>query len=95
VQGSIVDGIGIAMFQELNIDRGRMVQGNFNEYAMIRMPDAPPKIEVYFLKTDNPTTGLGEPCIPPVAPALGNAIFAATGKRVRQFPFSRADLRWT
>jgi isoquinoline 1-oxidoreductase beta subunit len=95
VQGSVVDGIGIAMFQELNIERGRMTQGNFNEYTMIRMPDAPPKIEVHFLKTDNPTTGLGEPAIPPVAPALGNAIFAATGKRVRQFPFSRADLRWT
>jgi isoquinoline 1-oxidoreductase beta subunit len=95
VQGSIVDGLGIALFQELNIERGRMVQGNFNEYTMIRMPDAPPKIEVHFLSTNNPTTGLGEPCIPPVAPALGNAIFAATGKRVRQFPFSRADLRWT
>ncbi len=95
VQGSIVDGIGAAVFQELTIERGRMTQNNFNDYPMIRMPDAPAKIEVHFLTTNNPTTGLGEPCIPPVAPALGNAIFAACGKRVRQFPLSRADLRWT
>lgn len=95
VEGSIVDGIGTAMFQELNLERGRIVQGNFTEYPMIRMPDAPTKIEVHFLKTNNPTTGLGEPAIPPVAPALANAIFAACGKRVRDFPFSRTDLRWS
>ncbi|MEO7414789.1 MAG: molybdopterin cofactor-binding domain-containing protein [Opitutaceae bacterium] len=95
VEGSIVDGIGTAMFQELNLERGRMVQGNFDNYPMIRMPDAPTKIEVHFLKTNNTPTGLGEPAIPPVAPALANAIFAATGKRVRDFPFSRTDLRWS
>lgn len=95
VEGSIVDGIGALMFQELNIERGRVVQGNFNDYPMIRMPDAPAKIEVHFLKSDNATTGLGEPAIPPIAPAVCNAIFAACGKRVRQFPLSRTDLRWS
>jgi isoquinoline 1-oxidoreductase beta subunit len=95
VEGCIVDGIGAAMYQELNIERGRIVQSNLDEYPMIRMPDAPTKIEVHFLKTNNRTTGLGEPPIPPVAPALANAIFAATGKRLRSFPFSRADLRWS
>ena len=95
VEGSIVDGIGTLMFQELNIERGRVVQGNFNDYPMIRMPDAPAKIEVHFLKSDNATTGLGEPAIPPIAPAVCNAIFAACGKRVRQFPLSRTDLRWS
>jgi isoquinoline 1-oxidoreductase beta subunit len=95
VQGSIVDGLGTAIYQELNLERGRMVQGNFNEYPMIRMPDAPAKVEVHFLSSNNPTTGLGEPAIPPVAPALCNAIFAATGKRIRQFPISRTDLRWS
>ncbi|HVS52779.1 MAG TPA: xanthine dehydrogenase family protein molybdopterin-binding subunit [Opitutaceae bacterium] len=95
VEGSIVDGIGTMMFQELNLERGRIVQSNLHEYPMIRMPDAPTKIEVHFLSTKNRTTGLGEPAIPPIAPAVGNAIFAATGKRVRQFPLSRTDLRWS
>jgi isoquinoline 1-oxidoreductase beta subunit len=62
---------------------------------LIRITEAPIKIETYFLKTDYPTTGLGEPAIPPVAPAICNAIFAATGKRVRQMPLSRTDLRWS
>jgi len=95
VQGSVVDGLGTLMFQELDIERGRIVQGNFNEYPMIRIPDAPTKIDVHFLKTPYPVTGLGEPALPPLAPAVCNAIFAATGKRVRQFPLARTDLRWS
>jgi isoquinoline 1-oxidoreductase beta subunit len=95
VEGSIVDGLGALMYQELNIERGRSVQSNFHEYPMIRMPDAPAKIEVHFLSTNYPTTGLGEPALPPLAPAVCNAIFAATGKRVRQMPLSRADLSWS
>ena len=95
VEGSVIDGIGTMMFQELNIERGRVVQGNFHEYPMIRIADAPAKVEVHFPKTNYPTTGLGEPAIPPIVPAVCNAIFAATGKRVRQFPLSRVDLRWS
>lgn len=95
VEGSIVDGLGTMMYQELNIERGRVVQSNFHDYPMIRITDAPTKIETHYLKTDNPTTGMGEPAIPPIAPAVCNAIFAATGKRVRQFPLSRTDLRWS
>lgn len=95
VEGSIVDGIGTLMFPELTLEHGRIVQSNFHEYPLIRMPDAPAKIEVHFLKSEHPTTGLGEPAIPPVAPAIANAIFAATGKRVRQMPMSRTDLRWS
>jgi isoquinoline 1-oxidoreductase subunit beta len=95
VEGSIIDGLGTMMMQELNIERGRVVQSNFHDYPMIRITDAPTKIETHFLKTEYRTTGLGEPALPPVAPAVCNAIFAATGKRVRQMPLSRTDLRWS
>ncbi len=95
VQGSIIDGLSTFMFPELDIKNGRTVQSNFHEYALLRIPDAPPLIEVHFLKTDFPVTGLGEPAFPPLAPAVCNAIFAATGKRVRQLPLSRTDLSWS
>ncbi len=94
VQGAVLDGLGAMLFQGLGIERGRVVQGNYDDYPMIRMPDARARIEVHFLKTDYPVTGLGEPPLPPLAPAVCNAVFAATGKRVRQLPLSRADLRW-
>ena len=94
-EGSIVDGMSAMMFQDIDIDRGRVVQGNFNDYPLLRMTDTPAKLEIHFLLTDNPPTGVGEPVIPPTAPAIGNAIFAATGKRVRQFPLTKTDLSWT
>ena len=95
VEGSVIDGLGVLMTQELNIERGRVVQSNFHDYPLIRITEAPAKIETHFLKTSYKTTGLGEPALPPVAPAICNAIFAATGKRVRQMPLSRTDLRWS
>jgi isoquinoline 1-oxidoreductase beta subunit len=95
VQGSITDGLNAAWRQELDIRQGRVVQSNFHEYPMLRIPDAPRAIEIHFIKTDNPPTGLGEPALPPLAPAVCNAIFAATGKRVRQLPISRTDLSWS
>lgn len=94
VEGSVIDGLGVLMTQELNIERGRVVQSNFHDYPLIRITEAPTKIETHFLKTNYPTTGLGEPALPPVAGAVCNAIFAATGKRIRQMPLSRTDLRW-
>jgi len=95
VQGSVVDGLGALTFQELNIEKGRIVQSNFGDYPMLRIADAPTRVDVHFLKTDNPVTGLGEPALPPLAPAVCNAIFAATGKRVRQLPLLRTDLSWS
>jgi isoquinoline 1-oxidoreductase beta subunit len=94
VEGSVIDGLGTLMHAELDIQRGRIVQSNFGDYPLIRIADAPPKIEVHFLRSDQPVTGLGEPALPPLAPAVCNAIFAATGKRVRQWPLSRNDLSW-
>jgi isoquinoline 1-oxidoreductase beta subunit len=95
VQGSVIDGLGALMFQELDIDKGRIVQSNFGDYPMIRIADAPTRVDVHFLKIDYPVTGLGEPALPPLAPAVCNAIFAATGIRVRQLPLSRTDLSWS
>jgi isoquinoline 1-oxidoreductase subunit beta len=95
VQGSVIDGLSTLMYPELNVDKGRIVQSNFHEYPLIRMADIPVKIETHFLKTDYPVTGLGEPVFPPLAPAVCNAIFAATGKRVRELPLSKADLSWS
>jgi isoquinoline 1-oxidoreductase beta subunit len=95
VQGSVIDGLSTLMYPALNIEKGRIVQSNFHDYPLLRMPDTPTKIETHFLKTDYPVTGLGEPVFPPLAPAVCNAIFAATGKRVRELPLSKTDLSWS
>jgi isoquinoline 1-oxidoreductase subunit beta len=94
VEGAVIDALSALMFPELNLENGRIVQSNFHDYPLLRMPDAPVKIETHFIRTANPVTGLGEPALPPLAPAVCNAIFAATGKRVRQLPLSKTDLSW-
>src|SRR5262245_39711549 len=92
VQGSAIDGVGEALYQELTLDRGRIKESNFHEHPLIRITEAP-EVEVHFLKSEFPPTGLGEPALPPVIPAVTNAIFAATGKRVRTLPLSKTNLR--
>jgi isoquinoline 1-oxidoreductase beta subunit len=94
VEGAALDGIGEALGQAITIQGGQVVQTNFHEFNLLRMNQAPP-VEVHFRITNNPPTGLGEPALPPVVPALCNAIFAATGKRVRKLPIDPAELRAT
>jgi isoquinoline 1-oxidoreductase beta subunit len=71
---------------EVTAAAGRIVQGNFNDYPVARMNDAPYQVDVHTIDSDAAPGGVGEPGVPPVAPALGNAIFAATGRRIRSLP---------
>jgi isoquinoline 1-oxidoreductase beta subunit len=93
VQGAVFDGLAEALGQEITIEGGRTVQSNFHDFPLLRLTQTCP-VEVHFLKTDFSPTGLGEPALPPVIPAVCGAIYMATGKRVRALPISRHDLSW-
>jgi isoquinoline 1-oxidoreductase beta subunit len=92
VQGGVVEGIS-HMMQEVTFKDGAAVQSNFNNVPLLRMAQAP-QVELHWIKSNNPPTGLGEPSLPPALPAVANAIFAASGTRVRSLPLSTHGFRW-
>jgi isoquinoline 1-oxidoreductase beta subunit len=89
--GGVVYGLTQTLKNEITIDKGRVQQSNFNDYDVLRMNEMP-KVEVYTVASDETPSGMGEPAVPPVAPAICNAIFAATGKRIRRLPVRSEDL---
>lgn len=90
VRGCVVDGIGHAMYGNLTFKEGVTEQKNFNDYKLIRMNEIP-EVEVHFVQNDIDPTGLGEPSLPPAGGAVANAIFKATGKRLRSQPFTQQE----
>ena len=86
MEGGACDGLSAALGQELTIAGGRHRETNFHEYMMMRIAEAPPIIDVYVVPGADEPAGVGEPPVPPVAPAVTNAIFAATGRRIRHLP---------
>jgi len=89
MEGGIIYGLTAALHGELTFRDGRLEQSNFHDYPMMRMREAP-SVEVHIVPSTEKSGGAGEPGVPPIAPAVANAIFAATGKRLRRLPFQLA-----
>ena len=90
MQGGVIDGIGAAFYGDVPIARGRATSRNFGDYRLIRLREAPLVIESHFIASTRRPTGFGEPPLPPIAPAVANAIAALTGERIRMMPFVKA-----
>jgi len=86
-QGAVVDGMS-EMLQEISLENGRVAQSNYHQHPLVKMSQTPP-IEVHWIKSNNPPTGLGEPALPPILPAIANAVFTATGERIRTMPMTK------
>jgi isoquinoline 1-oxidoreductase beta subunit len=91
MEGGIIFGLTAALKTEITLKDGRVQQDNFHDYQMLRIFESP-EIEVHIVPSSENPTGVGEPGVPPVAPALANAIFAVTGKRIRRLPIRASDL---
>jgi isoquinoline 1-oxidoreductase beta subunit len=89
VEGGVAFGLGAILYSTVTLKQGRVEQSNFNDYRVLRLNEMP-KVEVYIVDSEEPPSGIGEPTVPPIGPAVSNAIFAATGKRVRTLPLNLA-----
>jgi isoquinoline 1-oxidoreductase beta subunit len=92
MEGAVIFGMSHAFFGGATMKGGITEQTNFHDYRLVRMPDAPRKIHVDIVESDGPPGGIGEPGVPPVAPAIANAVFALTGQRIRELPLMRAGI---
>lgn len=90
MEGSVIDALGAAARQQVTIERGRAQQSNFHDYPQLRIGETPPTIRVAIVEDAGALGGVGEPGVSPLAPAVANALFAASGKRVRSLPFGSA-----
>ncbi len=90
IESAVLYGLSAALFGQIDFDKGRVVQGNFHEFRPLRLNESPPLIETHIVPNAEPPEGLGEPGLPPLAPAVANALFALTGQRLRSLPLSLA-----
>jgi len=88
-EGAAVFGAGIALMNEITAAAGAIQQSNFHDYQVVRINEAPIDTRVHIVQSDAPPAGVGEPGVPPMPPAICNAIFAATGKRIRDLPIKK------
>ena len=93
VQGAIMDGLSEMMYQEITLEGGRVMQKNYDQHGLLRLQHAP-EIDVHFVPSEHSPTGLGEPALPPLIPAVCNAIFAASGQRLRSLPLKNSGYSW-
>ncbi len=86
-EGAVIDGLSSMVSQALTIENGRVQEGNFDQYPLLKIASAP-EVDVHFIQSDHPPVGLGEPPLPPLIPAVTNAIFTASGRRIRSLPLN-------
>jgi isoquinoline 1-oxidoreductase subunit beta len=94
MEGGIAFGLTAALHGAITLKGGRVEQSNFHDYPLLKLNEMP-EVKVYLVSSQEPPTGVGEPGVPPIAPAVGNAIFAATGKRIRRLPIRTEELKRT
>jgi isoquinoline 1-oxidoreductase beta subunit len=92
MESGIVFGLAAALYGEITFREGRVEQSNFHDYEILRINEMP-KVEVHIMPSQEPSGGVGEPGVPPIAPAVVNAVYAATGKRIRRLPIRPGELR--